>query len=416
MQSHFDDESFKSLSKGVLKYVTVSGPERGRYYAALLASPDRTRTDLAVVHIPQHELVARKLALAELDVRASNEHDNEIFAKWRHQKRLENDLLAAIAGMEAEAVSEVSPEFVSASLALYGAVDTDLFQSCLTYVLDAGYHPENPTLDSLSSEVKSMLGSITWQDDSLPVPTSEVFERYKDFAEAYFDEYLTRIDDFRHTYTGVISAKELTGLIAELLDVVGASREGWQVAVSDRVDRLSVNAVTRTIRVVDRELYMSFGRLRGLLLHEVGIHVVRRLHANDLRASVPVMSFEQLTKEEGLGVLVEQLVLQRFHVLRIFRYLAIGLAWGSDGQKRNAHEVYEILWRLRCVATGNQDQAKAKRFAALETMRVFRGIAPDVRGAVLLRDKAYLEGNVALWRMLIAEPVSYEDFKKLLQE
>ena len=52
----------------------------------------------------------------------------------------------------------------------------------------------------------------------------------------------------------------------------------------------------------------------------------------------------------------------------------------------------------------------------LADMRIFRGIAPDMRGAVLLRDKAYMEGNVDLWRELAKQKPDYKLFEKLLKE
>ena len=89
-------------------------------------------------------------------------------------------------------------------------------------------------------------------------------------------------------------------------------------------------------------------------------------------------------------------------------HLAIGLAQGLDGKKRDFHDVYEILLRhhqLKNLKESKKNpEAEAKKSAWNQAVRVFRGTDCTTPGAAFTKDIIYRQGNIADWEVIGRQP------------
>jgi hypothetical protein len=107
--------------------------------------------------------------------------------------------------------------------------------------------------------------------------------------------------------------------------------------------------------------------------------------------------------EEGLGILLECAVAgnldnESFDRARD-RYIAAGLALGTDGVPKDARATFEILWRLIALKKSdghidNDLQLKAKRQVADHIINAFRGTNFAMPGIIYSKLKVYYEGFV----------------------
>jgi hypothetical protein len=189
------------------------------------------------------------------------------------------------------------------------------------------------------------------------------------------------------------SHKEIIGLLDILLKHYELDKEGWRACLSDRVEKIAVNYKAKQINVAPGSIRLSRHRAVGLVLHEVAVHALSR--RNIIRYGRTIAPRRIL--EEGLGVLVEQLVFSKYQPVRSLRYIALGLAIGLDNKPRDAKEVYEVIWRLRYLSGIAGNKKLAQEYAAKEVARIFRGMPLNQKGIVITKDRAYVEGNQIAW-------------------
>jgi hypothetical protein len=159
-------------------------------------------------------------------------------------------------------------------------------------------------------------------------------------------------------------------------------------------------------------------------LHEVGVHVQRRLNGD--RASFAALGsglvgYEEA--EEGLAVAMEQIYSGKTREAGVQYYTLLGLATGLDGNKRDFRDTYEIGWRRQAMlkVVGSDKElteevvAKAKKQAYIQCVRIFRGTPCDLRGVVYPKDLFYHDGNAKIWNYLDNIKGDEDAFKQLFQ-
>jgi len=400
------EPAFDVLKTGVLRHVSLNSANYAALYDWLLADGKGECPALPVLSTAR--IAKRNESLEQLTTKYHDVPD-ETWQQWLTYKQQETALLTAIHTVQT--TGDVAP-LTQLNAQLYGVLDVNLLYGCIGQVCDKIDTLQRDT--ALAAELFADLNLKRMQGEAvMHTPDVATFAYYKQLAHEYFGGALELLESTLDHAGGTISGTEVARLLEAMLVLYGADAAGWRVMLADRVDRISVSSGAKTIHVAKRDFHLSPGRLKGLLLHEVGVHVLRSMHKTGFEALVPAFLAADRRQEEGLGVLVEQLVLREYHSLRLFRYIALGLSTDTS-QPRTALEVYGLLWKLRYLSNSSSLE-QAKRFAALETLRVVRGIAPTVPGAVLLRDAVYVEGVDALWRRLSTERLSPDAFEKLLR-
>lgn len=397
---------FMLLSRGLLAHVGLTEADKKSIYQALLAGQGD--------HLPKRRITLSTLERRNKSIRALEKEfgdfDDPSFQQWLKFKQQESELLSSVRTLQQ---TRDSTQFLQKSYQIYGSYDQSIFAMALQYSLAIAEKADKHA--TMLSDVKKLFTPVVVEPTHQKIDPVK-FDVYRQNMALYFAKSIDTLYQLgiRHERFP-ISARRLQILFDALLDSSGAKQRGWNTKIIDHhTDRISVNPLSKQVNIANKDFFLRPRRLLGLLLHEVGIHVSRKENKQGFAAVVPVVTPSDVMREEGLGVLVEQLCLQQFVPLRHFRYLAIGLAIGVDGRPRSLFDTYEVIWRLRYLTQKEISIERSKHFAAIETMRIFRGLAPDVPGAVLLRDMLYVKGNRAIWDYLMSAPATYDILAGLL--
>ncbi|MCL4427340.1 flavohemoglobin expression-modulating QEGLA motif protein [Patescibacteria group bacterium] len=207
-----------------------------------------------------------------------------------------------------------------------------------------------------------------------------------------------------------LDAEQIRDVFASALNAL--PEQGWE-AVLDATSRTGINIsqeergahipITRTVTVQ---------KLRQLLAHEVGTHVMRRI--NGERSTLKLLGLgldRYLPGEEGTARMREQAIegnVKEFAGLG--RHLAISLTRGLDGVPRDFRETYGVLekyFAYTAMAAG-KTAADAQRYAQDTAwswcVRTFRGTDAATRGVCCTKDIVYREGNIGVWDVLGKNP------------
>jgi hypothetical protein len=300
--------------------------------------------------------------------------------------------------------SNMVNSYLAAQVELYGPVDERLFGGIIRYVRILSRRRGDRYAKAMR-DIQELIGPYI--NDPLFSPKEETFLYYKhQFADSF--------PELHHVLNGIrvaekYSIEEIVQVFERALAAIGANLHGWRVVVVRGGANIIASKYKKKVIIGDRFHPRSSVRLKQVVAHEVGCHVQRALTD---RQAWHYARFDE--NDEGLAILLEQLFAKRFMYKRVLRYLAISLATGVDGKKRNFCEVYEILWRAAYIIGGNGPKT-AKQQAFYETARAFRGGLPNVAGAAYIKDKIYLEGNIIVWEKLEAERLGLINFKRLFR-
>ena len=246
-------------------------------------------------------------------------------------------------------------------------------------------------------------------------PEKEEIKKLKKQTEREFDPILQGATEILY------NSAEAAQHFRNVLELIGAN--DWKVEIDEnnagKTSGVNVKQEDKLIRVpVDRILTQQ--KLIALSVHEIGTHVLRRLNGENSKLKLLGIGLDRYEKgEEGVAKAREQ-ALDGEVVQYSFpeRQLAIALASGLDGTKRDFRETfavmtdYFLLMDRNHEGLGKNGQAKAKDQAYDLCVRVFRGTDCKTEGVCFLKDKAYTEGNVEIWKTLKKDPKIAKDFSK----
>lgn len=276
----------------------------------------------------------------------------------------------------------------------YPEVDVDAVTSRLRKAQTAakrlGTHPLRPAIeDTLDAGVETARVIAARDDDSFTqwsrsrhgLPDSETL------AEA---ETLLEGEATCAPTPDLLQATEFMAAARQVLDAYALTE--WQVVAKARLAKAAVNSQRRQL-IVREDALFDFTEAAGLLVHEIGGHVLRASNAQaqpDPTASLAVG--DSAPTEEGIATWLEQhLGVATSRRLRIFAARAVAIRLSATA---GASEVLEILRPLVGVHE-----------AAAITLRVKRGLINLESVGGYTKDHAYLSGFIQI-RKLLAEDIS----------
>ncbi|MBP9749225.1 MAG: DUF1704 domain-containing protein [Candidatus Pacebacteria bacterium] len=304
---------------------------------------------------------------------------------------------------------------LDASLRLYGDPQEDMFQYALDHVRrclsrvaqEYGEHLLiQPLIEALKPAVAGQVqGIYPWSDIQLPTPRTYARE-----------ESLTSSDVLRLVY----AAFEQYGIT------------GWSAVVDAPGERMTFNTnhELATIFIPSdedlsvRRYALSHERVEAIIAHEVGVHVRRRVEGE--KSPLRLLGFGlagYLRAEEGIATYAEQVRDGARHFAGILGYLSVGWARGIDGTPRTFRGLFDMLYPYLVLASLEHALAydekvvdvaklceKNKRRAWARCVRTFRGTTGATPGACFTKDIVYLEGNIAIWRLVQDDPTRVDTF------
>ena len=295
---------------------------------------------------------------------------------------------------------------------IYGKPDESVYRAALDFVAhDAEKILASDSSDEAKEAARRALEQVEDKrgDRNLLYPESEVFEQLREDhwrTGGYYALLLVGVEIPDGKITPEVGTPILQTVVQDNLQseytLQPTKSSSWEVAHRDESVKYPEN------------YNMSRERYIGLALgHEVGTHLLEV--ANGLRGPLLLGSIgldRQEAGGEGRGVVREQLVYDNFgdftELVRwrdlLRRHITISYAYGLDGGEKASHEVYEFVNAIdmmyQFVDTPEKtideiaDMCQAKTDTLL--LRVLKGT--DGKGGAYLKDKVYLEGQVAVWK------------------
>lgn len=177
----------------------------------------------------------------------------------------------------------------------------------------------------------------------------------------------------------------------------------WQVVVGGKGTAVKVSQENKNVTIpADRKMKQK--KLLALIEHEIGTHVLRRENGERSKLKLLGLGLDRYLKgEEGIATYEEQKISGASEFAGFEGHLAISLALGMDGKKRNFREVYEILKDYYFINSKKEESEAltyAENTAWNRCVRTFRGTTCGTKGSCLTRDIVYREGNIGIWEVV----------------
>jgi hypothetical protein len=282
---------------------------------------------------------------------------------------------------------------------LYGSFDINLVFGVLNWLK---FKAEENNKVEYFTKLKALLNTDLQVND-LYKPTEETFNHYSNLLKQSDHAVLKLVEkqldeDFKEP-------EKIRQLFIWALNEIDALDQGWTAVLSKGGSNVLISRHNKKIMIGKDFSPNTVIRAKQLVAHEVFVHVRRVVLHNSISSPVD---------EEGVGIIMEQLIVKSFHYKRLMRYLAAALAWGFDGRPRDFKETYEALllgFKL-VINPSNEQLAKERAFA--ETVRIFRGGVPSVAGAAYIKDKIYFESNLKIWSKLEGKKLTSEQFINMI--
>lgn len=322
--------------------------------------------------------------------------------------------LSGLAMLDAAANNDPDA-FAEANIEAYGQPDKFIFDTLCAFARQLAeqnlHEPKSLYTTEAAKQVLDLLPD-TFADTAKLWPTPAQFRKAKKLFANFFDEM----------YQGVelperASGQEVVNIIEQVLQNLNFD---YSVQEQERgVNTMSASSVLQAVKVPLGEVYTD-KRLKGLIAHEVRIHVEESKNGEKQPLMLLAKGLRGSAKAgEGKGVLVEQvaydnaeefLQTQRFFDIAR-RHISIGLALGLDGNgQRDFKEVFQIINALDRLWELSQDPDNPKRALTkaldrsweLLTKRTLKGMVG--KGVAYYKDKIYAEGNREQLLMIIKNP------------
>lgn len=186
--------------------------------------------------------------------------------------------------------------------------------------------------------------------------------------------------------------------------------QGFKIIV-DQEGKLKAINVSQEFKKVNipKERKLKIKTLQSRMMHEIGTHASRRTRGERTKLKLLGLGLDRYIKgEEGIATYYEQQIEGASNYSGLDYYLAISLATGIDGKKRNFRQVFEILKKLYLIRSKEKDSKKALKKSETKSwndcVRIFRGTTCKTPGACFTKDIVYREGNIGVWNIAKNNP------------
>jgi hypothetical protein len=245
-------------------------------------------------------------------------------------------------------------------------------------------------------EVKMDTERALPEEDALELAHRQVLEEFSDVINLPVDGDEIEAEGIKEAFEQAI--EHLKG-------------DGWDVVIDPDASNISINQERKTARIPE-DRRVSKDKLIGLLVHEIGTHIARRINGERSKLKILSLGLDRYeVGEEGVTTLREQAIKNKVEDFAGEpRHLSISLAVGIDGQPRDFRGVYEIIKKLyyfENLVNGKEPEealTKAQAKAWSGTIRTFRGTDCKTPGVCFTKDIIYREGNISVWDVVQNNP------------
>ena len=271
-----------------------------------------------------------------------------------------------------------------ANEALYGKPDEGTFYALLNEKID------QIKAQDLTDEQKQNFAELLDKIGPMPETRSERFkpkpetiERFAEMTNEFFGSFLQHIPEDQEKFSSQEMVNIVNEIIEEELNEDGSNP--YRAEIKAGATNASADHEERRIYFPEDKTY-SAKRARGLIVHELGTHVLRAVPYVDHEVEAFSTGFPNNEEfDEGVAKAVEQAINGKYEDSGIDHYINIGLA---NFKGKNFREVYEIQCKLRELTSGKIEPV----FNAVQ--RCFRGTGELPNN----KDLAYYNGANRVWK------------------
>lgn len=297
--------------------------------------------------------------------------------------------------------------FRAANEGLYGKPSSEVFSAIMTKNFVPVFE-DSPRLPieaaKIRDEIRSKLGEILPSEYQLYSPNQDTIDRIGALVKERYKYLFDNIDP-DSTY----GTEEMAAVMKTALEKIGAAELGWTEKIAPNSKALAVSAHQKLVEIGAERPAIKGVVLQGRVIHEVGVHVMRSVMAEEAGWLTATYGHaDYLDFEEGLATALEDALHGKYANHGENYYAIAGLAYGLDNHSaRTMGEVYEIMWRHSALKkylvkpeVSERDIEKSKVFAYNQCFRLFRSTTTTDPGVVYLKDLAYFKGQQAAWSVL----------------
>lgn len=301
----------------------------------------------------------------------------------------------------------LADEYMRLNVELYGEPERETFQSIIAEKIQKINSLDlSGRASDLRSELVEMLGSHTEGGATERFkPSAETIAWVKNVAESLYGGMLSHLPGKES-----FSKEELQSIFTEIItEEFGEAAADWRVDI-EPAGNINVKATEKRVVIPDKEVMRSRDMVRSLIVHELGVHMLRAVRGGETDLGPFSTGFvDYYDAEEGLGVVMEQAIKGEYREAGLDHYVTAGLAY-FDGM--DFRHIFEIKWRLGVLSKIKDSEdvtdeliAKQKELAYGATMRIFRGTDE----LPWFKDLAYFNGARDTWKHL--ESIRGDDLK-----
>lgn len=316
-----------------------------------------------------------------------------------------NEKIAEIRMMKSVANGDMK-RFKRYSEFVYGEPSTEIFDYTINSISTEAEIYVDSDNSEISEAANNLLAILPEVDSkaliNLPNKLSVDFAREQTLNE------LGDLIDIPDELT-VINAEQIHDAFKSALTKVGG--EDWRINIDYNRTAVGVNQENESVNIPS-DRTVSRKKLCGLILHEIGTHVARRINGKNSRLRLLEIGLDRYESgEEGVATMREQALSGEVDDFKgLDGHLAISLSLGLDGQARDFRQVYDILERYYLFKNliSKKDYLKsfekAQNTAWNRCVRTFRGTDCITPGVCFTKDIVYREGNIGVWDIIDNNP------------
>jgi hypothetical protein len=317
-----------------------------------------------------------------------------------------NESIATLGMLRAAAEGDMR-RFERYNKFIYGEPSEEIFNYTVSEIRDKAENALDTDDQQVVLAAKDLLEAIpdAKEFEIVGNPSKEEFEVAKNATLEEFSEILEIIPR-----EGELTTSDIRQVFQEVLDK--RNIDSYRVEIDEDSDRtgLLVSHEKQAIFVPAGKI-LKGEDIQKKVVHE-STHVFRRVEGERSRLQLLSLGLDRFIKgEEGITGLREQSLADEFEEYSgLTGQLAIGLARGLDGEKRDFRGVYEIMEKYFYLSNLLKDQdpekakEKAKNSAYKHCVRTFRGSDCKTPGVCYTKDVAYREGQIGVWQVVADSP------------
>lgn len=395
--------------------------QRAAFLSGQIVEPKR---DYARLHTIDFDEADRRLEAlgAELKVyeRAETpgrEHDYRPYTTYVAQQRKVNELLRCAAIITGDASDDekivAEQRYTDLNNELYGGVDVGTYQTILASKVRAiEVNPQDQAAVRMLAELKAMLPSEVLDNQTEPYhPSAETMEMVHEVATHLYENFLYEevdgqlvdyIPDRAEPYTSLEIRDILERIVHGAFRDADYENNGADSAADWNVERvkktgLRVEQFMRSVQVSET-MKASADKLRDLVVHELGFHLLRAVRGSETDTLLMAIGFPDYgDAEEGGAMVMQQARAGKFNLPGAGHYITIGFMRAGHGVR----ETFEMKWRLAALEQyrlgTDIDEPTVEAAQGSAYTGVMR-IACGTDKLPLLKDLSYHNGAKVMWQ------------------